>query len=75
MARRITARRMHGSETGSLRWRLMAFDFEDPYVLTSLGQQFVHYTMTELVPRIGKRGLRAAGITLEGRERAGSRIA
>ncbi|MHB9142589.1 MAG: hypothetical protein ACYC25_12010 [Paludibacter sp.] len=29
--------------------------FEDskPYVLTELGQQFVHYTMNEVVPRIG----------------------
>lgn len=29
-----------------------AFDFEDPYELSELGAQFVHYTMTELVPRI-----------------------
>lgn len=29
-----------------------AFDDEDLYVLTSLGQQFVHYAMTDLPPRI-----------------------
>jgi hypothetical protein len=32
-----------------------AFDLQDPYELTELGRQFVHYTMTELVPRIGGR--------------------
>lgn len=30
-----------------------AFEDSKPYVLTSLGRQFVHYTMTDLVPRIG----------------------
>lgn len=29
------------------------FDDEKPYVLTELGKQFVHYTMDEIVPRIG----------------------
>lgn len=29
-----------------------AFDDEDQYVLTELGQQFVHYAMTDLPPRI-----------------------
>lgn len=29
------------------------FDDEKPYVLTELGKQFVHYTMEEIVPRIG----------------------
>lgn len=29
-----------------------AFDDEDQYVLTALGQQFVHYAMTELTPKI-----------------------
>lgn len=33
-----------------------AFDDEKPYVLTDLGSQFVHYTMTELVKRIGAKG-------------------
>jgi hypothetical protein len=34
--------------------RTMESAFEDskPYILTELGKQFVHYTMTELVPRI-----------------------
>jgi len=33
----------------------MESSFEDtkPYVLTELGKQFVHYTMSEVVPRIG----------------------
>jgi hypothetical protein len=30
-----------------------AFEETKPYVLTALGEQFVHYTMTELVSRIG----------------------
>lgn len=30
-----------------------AFEETKPYVLTSLGQQFVHYTMNEIVPRLG----------------------
>lgn len=36
----------------------MESSFEDtkPYVLTELGKQFVHYTMTEMVPRIGAEG-------------------
>ena len=29
-----------------------AFEDTEPYVLTELGKQFVHYTMTEIVPRI-----------------------
>lgn len=29
-----------------------AFDRSDPYVLTALGQQFVHYTMNDLVARL-----------------------
>jgi hypothetical protein len=30
-----------------------AFDNNEEYVLTELGSQFVHYTMTELVQQIG----------------------
>ncbi len=30
-----------------------AFEDSKPYVLTALGQQFVHYTMTDVVKRIG----------------------
>lgn len=30
-----------------------AFDDEKQYVLTELGKQFVHYTMNEIVPRVG----------------------
>jgi hypothetical protein len=29
-----------------------AFDNEEQYELTQLGQQFVHYAMTELPPKI-----------------------
>ncbi|MBI5601735.1 MAG: hypothetical protein HY879_00105 [Deltaproteobacteria bacterium] len=31
-----------------------AFEDTKSYVLTELGKQFVHYTMTELVPRVGE---------------------
>jgi len=30
-----------------------AFDDDKEYELTELGKQFVHYTMNEIVPRIG----------------------
>jgi hypothetical protein len=30
-----------------------AFDNEEPYTLTGLGKEFVHYTMQEIVPKIG----------------------
>ena len=30
-----------------------AFDDVEQYELTELGNQFVHYTMNEVVPRIG----------------------
>lgn len=30
-----------------------AFDDSEPYELTELGKQFVHYTMNEIVPRVG----------------------
>ncbi len=29
------------------------FDNEKPYVLTEMGKQFVHYTMDDIVPRVG----------------------
>ena len=31
-----------------------AFNGTDPYELTELGKQFVHYTMNEIVPRMGR---------------------
>src|SRR6185312_11153244 len=37
-----------------------AFEDSKPYVLTELGKQFVHYTMNELVPRLGNEGTDAA---------------
>jgi hypothetical protein len=33
-----------------------AFDDSDRYELTELGKQFVHYTMSDLVPRVGGAG-------------------
>lgn len=36
-----------------------AFEQAKPYVLTSLGQQFVHYTMNEVVPRLEGVGERS----------------
>jgi hypothetical protein len=33
-----------------------AFDDTEPYELTELGKQFVHYTMNEIVPRVGEGG-------------------
>lgn len=41
--------RQHGSAPSTME---SAFEDTKPYVLTALGQQFVHYTMTEVVPRI-----------------------
>ncbi|MDZ4289022.1 MAG: hypothetical protein U0984_13730 [Prosthecobacter sp.] len=40
------------SPGGGSRPLTSAFDEEDEYELTELGQQFVHYAMTELTPRI-----------------------
>jgi hypothetical protein len=33
-----------------------AFDDKEPYVLTELGKQFVHYVMNDIVPRVGDGG-------------------
>jgi hypothetical protein len=41
-----------GSSAGGQKTLASAFDNEDQYVLTELGQQFVHYAMTDLPPRI-----------------------
>jgi hypothetical protein len=43
------AKRVSG---GGSRTLVSAFDEEEPYELTELGQQFVHYAMTELTSRI-----------------------
>lgn len=45
------ARRPPSSGAGQ-KFLTSAFDNEDQYVLTELGQQFVHYAMTDLPPRI-----------------------
>ncbi|WP_284124396.1 hypothetical protein [Parerythrobacter aestuarii] len=44
-----TRGRSRGSGGGTMK---SAFDREDPYELTELGQQFVHYAMNELAPRL-----------------------
>ncbi len=40
-----------------------AFEDSKPWVLTELGGQFVHYTMTELVTRIESKSSPASGET------------
>lgn len=44
--------RQRGSSSSQDRRMKSAFDNEEQYVLTELGQQFVHYAMNELAPRI-----------------------
>lgn len=39
---------------GSSSTMKSAFDDYEPYELTELGKQFVHYTMDEVIPQIGK---------------------
>ena len=38
-----------------------AFEDSKPYVLTELGKQFVHYTMSEVVQRLGDSGENPSG--------------
>lgn len=40
-----------------------AFDDEEQYVLTELGSQFVHYTMTDLVRQIGNAAAPSNGVS------------
>ena len=44
-----------GRSTSSSGYYVSAFDDEKEYELTKLGQQFVHYTMNEVVPKIEHR--------------------
>lgn len=53
--------------SGGAKTLTSAFDEEDQYELTELGQQFVHYAMTELAPRIAYKYKPESG---EERERA-----
>ena len=49
----ITKQRAKPTRRGSSDRRVKsAFDDEEPYELTALGQQFVHYAMTELPTKI-----------------------
>ena len=52
--RKTPARRPRGAPRSTTRDS--SFDDEDPYELTELGEQFVHYTMNEVVDRIGGPG-------------------
>jgi hypothetical protein len=47
------ARATSGTRTSSTM--KSAFDDQEPYELTELGKQFVHYTMNELVSQVGQR--------------------
>lgn len=47
-----TPAKRSGGTSGGAKTLTSAFDEEDEYELTELGQQFVHYAMTELTPRI-----------------------
>ena len=46
-------RRRGGKRTAASPVLKSAFDDEEPYVLTELGKQFVHYAMDEVVTQIG----------------------
>jgi hypothetical protein len=50
---RYRAKPQGGPRQASSGTMKSAFDNNEEYVLTELGRQFVHYTMTELVQRIG----------------------
>ena len=50
--RKDPTRRRTVARTGHLK---SAFDDQEPYELTELGRQFVHYTMEEAVPRIAAK--------------------
>jgi hypothetical protein len=43
----------HASRRTGIVTMESAFEDTKPHVLTELGKQFVHYTMTEVVPRVG----------------------
>lgn len=44
--------RTKGATNSGTRTAKSAFDEDEPYGLTQLGQQFVHYAMTDLPPKI-----------------------
>jgi len=48
-----TPARPHAASTSTSKVAKSAFDDGDAYELTELGEQFVHYAMTDLPPRIG----------------------
>ncbi len=51
--RKITPRALPGTAPSVMK---SPFDDKEPYELTELGKQFVHYTMNEIVPRVGAGG-------------------
>jgi hypothetical protein len=52
-----------------------AFDDDKDYVLTELGKQFVHYTMNEIVPRLGAATAAPAWDTAEPKPASTARVA
>lgn len=53
---RFVRRPRHGRAGAAPTTMESAFEDSKPYVLTELGKQFVHYTMNEVVGRIGETG-------------------
>ena len=49
--RKTPQRRRRGTAPTTME---SAFEDSKPYILTELGKQFVHYTMNEVVTRIGE---------------------
>lgn len=43
-----------------------SFDDSDPYVLTELGKQFVHYVMTEVPPKLTYQAEATSGTASKG---------
>jgi hypothetical protein len=52
----LAKQRQRPSQRGALRTMKSAFDDSERYELTALGQQFVHYAMTELTIKISYAG-------------------
>lgn len=55
------AQKRSTGHSGGSKTLTSALDEEDQYVLTELGQQFVHYAMTDLPPRVAYQYDPAAG--------------
>lgn len=62
----LAKQRVKPAPRGTVRTMKSAFDDSDRYELTALGQQFVHYAMTELTVKITYAGTEDAGKNSEG---------